>query len=73
MVFEQTSVCAAEIRKEANYDGVRITLLGVLDGARCAVQVDVGYGDAVTPAPERVRFPVLLDDQPQPTLRAYPV
>jgi hypothetical protein len=38
-----------------------------------AMQVDVGYGDAVTPAPESVRFPVLLEDLPQPTLRAYPV
>lgn len=73
IVFDQTSVRVAEIRKDANYDGVRITLLGVLDNARCAVQVDVGYGDAVTPAPERVLFPLLLDDLPQPALRAYPV
>lgn len=73
IVFDPASVRAMEIRKEANYDGVRITLLGVLDNARCAVQVDVGYGDAVTPAPQSVRYPMLLDDLPQPTLRAYPV
>jgi predicted nucleotidyltransferase component of viral defense system len=73
IVFDASSVRVTEIRKEANYDGVRITLLGVLDNARCTVQVDVGYGDAVTPAPEIVRFPVLLDGLPQPTLRAYPV
>src|SRR5450830_730697 len=73
IAYDPASVYAAAIRKEANYDGVRITLLGVLDNARCAVQVDVGYGDVVTPAPESVRFPVLLDDLPQPTLRAYPM
>lgn len=73
IVYDRTSVRAAEIRKESSYNGVRITLLGVLDNARCAVQVDVGYGDVVTPAPESVRFPVLLDDLPQPTLRAYPM
>lgn len=72
MAYEQASVRAVDIRKEANYDGVRVTLLGFLDGARCAVQVDVGYGDAVMPAAESVLFPVLLDDMPQPTLRAYP-
>lgn len=48
-------------------------LIGTLDGARCSVQIDVGYGDAVTPAAERVQFPALLDDVAPPSLRAYPV
>lgn len=56
MLFDQGSVQADRIRKEANYEGVRVTLLGVLDGARCSVQIDVGYGDAVTPAPKLVQF-----------------
>ncbi|PMS35165.1 nucleotidyltransferase AbiEii toxin of type IV toxin-antitoxin system [Trinickia symbiotica] len=43
-----------------------------LDGARIALQVDIGFGDAVTPAPESVNYPVLLDDLPAPQLRAYP-
>lgn len=73
MAFEQATVRSTEIRKDANYEGVRVTLLGTLDGARCAVQVDVGYGDAVTPAADSVLFPVVLEDMPQPTLRAYPV
>lgn len=73
MVFDQGSVQAARIRKEANYEGVRVTLLGTLDGARCSVQIDVGYGDAVTPAAELVQFPALLEDVPPPSLRAYPV
>lgn len=73
MVFDQDSVKAARIRKEANYEGVRVTLIGKLDGARCSVQIDVGYGDAVTPAAELVQFPALLEDVAPPTLRAYPV
>lgn len=50
-----------------------MTLVGTLDGARCSVQIDVGYGDAVTPAAERVQFPALLEDVAPPSLRAYPV
>jgi len=73
MVFDERSVQAARIRKEANYEGVRVTLLGTLDGARCSVQIDVGYGDAVTPAAELVQFPALLEDVTSPSLRAYPV
>lgn len=72
ITFDPVTVSAEEIRKEANYAGVRVTLLGMLDGARCAVQVDVGYGDAVTPEPLRVSYPVLLADMSPPVLRVYP-
>jgi predicted nucleotidyltransferase component of viral defense system len=72
ITFDPATVSAAEIRKEANCAGVRVTLLGMLDGARCAVQVDVGYGDAVTPEPLRVSYPVLLTDMSPPVLRVYP-
>ena len=70
--FDPESVKAGEIRKEANYGGIRVTLVGRIDGARCNVQVDVGFGDAVVPAPEEVVYPVFLDDLPAPKLRAYP-
>lgn len=70
--FQPDSVHAEEIGKEANYSGVRVTLIGLLDGARCHVQVDVGFGDAVTPGPEAVDYPVMLPDMPAPKLRAYP-
>lgn len=73
IAFDQASVRASDIRKEANCQGVRVTMLATLDGARCAVQVDVGYGDAVTPAADDVVFPVLLDDMPQPLLHSHPV
>jgi hypothetical protein len=73
ILFDHASVRAVPIRKEANYEGVRVTLVGILDNARCSVQIDVGYGDVVTPAPELVQFPALLDDVAAPSLRAYPV
>jgi hypothetical protein len=72
IVFQADSVKAAEIRKEANYAGVRVTMLGLLDGARCPVQIDIGFGDAITPGPEDVQYPVILDGMPQPQLRVYP-
>lgn len=72
IVFDPDSVKAAEIRKEANYAGIRVTLLGMLDTARCPVQADIGFGDAVTPGPDEVDYPVILDGMPVPHLRAYP-
>lgn len=72
IVFDPNSVKAQEIRKDANYAGIRITLTGSLDGARCPIQADIGFGDAVTPAPEETDYPVLLDGLPPPNLRVYP-
>lgn len=71
-MFRADSVKCAEIRKEANYAGVRVTMTGQLDGARCPVQIDIGIGDAVTPGPDNVQYPVILDDMPQPQLRVHP-
>jgi predicted nucleotidyltransferase component of viral defense system len=72
IVFDPASVTALEIRKEAGYGGVRVIIAGELAKARCKTQIDVGFGDAVTPGPVDSVYPVLLDDLPAPRLRAYP-
>ena len=72
LVFSET-VTAAEIRKEANYAGARVTLLATLEQARIPLQVDIGFGDPVTPEAEQIDYPVLLDDLNPPRLGAYPV
>lgn len=72
LTFLPESVAAAPIREEAAYPGTRITLEGRLESAGIQVQVDIGFGDVVTPAPEEITFPSLLDF-PAPHLRAYPI
>lgn len=72
IVFDPASVAVDEIRKEAGYSGVRVVIAGEIAKARCKTQIDVGFGDAVTPGPVDATYPVLLDDLPAPRLRAYP-
>ena len=72
IVFDPTSISVEEIRKEAGYGGVRVIIAGELAKARCKTQIDVGFGDAVTPGPVDSVYPVLLGDLPAPRLRAYP-
>ncbi len=72
MVFDPSTVRVREIREEARHAGLRVTLEGTLGRARCPVQIDVGYGDAVTPGPEEAVYPTLLPDLPAPRLRVYP-
>ena len=71
LVFHADSVRVEPIRDVTEYGGMRVTLLGELAGARIPVQADIGFGDAVTPEPERIAYPTLLDS-PAPLLRVYP-
>ncbi len=70
--FSET-VKAVETRKEADYAGARITVMATLEQARIPLQIDIGFGDLVTPAAEQINYPVLLDDLSPPRLGAYPV
>ena len=70
MTYDQDTIRVAGIRDEDAYGGRRVTLRAQLGSARLRVQVDVGLGDAVSPPPEWLDYPSLLD-LPRPRLRAY--
>lgn len=71
VVFDAGSLDVGPIREDQEYGGVRVMLYARVTSARVRLQVDVGFGDAITPAPTHVEFPPLLDFPP-PRLRAYP-
>ena len=73
IAFDPASVKAQVIREDNTYGGTRITLAARIASARCALQIDVGFGDAVTPQPQTMAYPTLLGDFQAPTLRVYPV
>jgi hypothetical protein len=73
IVFDPISVRAETIREDNTYGGTRINLVARIGSARCALQIDVGFGDAVTPEAAMAVFPTLLQDFQAPVLRVYPV
>jgi predicted nucleotidyltransferase component of viral defense system len=73
IVFDPASVSVEEIRKDAGYAGARVLITCEIAKARCKTQIDIGFGDAVTPEPIHAIYPVLIDDLPAPRLRTYPV
>jgi len=62
---------AARIKEGAEYEGVRIKFNAILARARIPMQIDIGFGDVIVPAPTEVKYPTLLDF-PAPVLLAYP-
>ena len=71
LLFDPESVTAQRIKEDADYEGVRVTFMGYLDKARIPMQIDIGFGDAVTPDAVEASFPTILDG-PMPMLFAYP-
>lgn len=71
LTFDPRSIRVTEIREDQEYQGQRVELTAMLGDARIDLQVDVGFGDAVTPRPDQIVFPALLD-LPAPLVRAYP-
>lgn len=71
LVFDPALVRGEKIKEDADYEGVRLLFQGKLEQARIHMQIDVGFGDSVTPAPTAIDYPVMLD-LPAPKLMGYP-
>lgn len=54
------------------YPGFAVTVPARLGGAPCDISIDIGLGEAVVPAAERVTLPTILA-MPAPTIRVYPL
>jgi hypothetical protein len=70
IMFDPRSFAGETIREDADYAGVRIEFIGRVDSARVHMQIDIGFGDVMTPGPERLTYPTILDF-PAPTLSGY--
>ena len=70
VVFDSARLTAEPITKAGPYPGVRLKLLVSLGNIRQLLQIDVGFGDVVTPVPVRMSYPTLLAME-QPQILAY--
>jgi len=71
LVFDSESAQGEVIREEGIYQGVRVRLQAHLGKARIPLQIDVAFGDPVSPAPVELEYPSILG-LPAPRLRACP-
>lgn len=71
VAYDSGGIHAAPIRDDQPYGGVRVAIEASISSARIRLQVDVGFGDAITPQPTVVELPSLLE-LPRPRLRCYP-
>ncbi len=70
LIFHADSVAGQAIKEDADYAGVRVTFRATLQNSRIAMQIDIGFGDVLTPAAVSTDYPTILD-LPAPRLKGY--
>ena len=71
ITFDPDSIQVEDIREDQEYQGQRVKLKSVLGQAQINLQIDIGFGDVITPEAQEIEYPTLLD-LPPPRIRAYP-
>ena len=71
VVFDTATLRIRNIRRDQPEGGLRARLQGRLGVIRLALQMDIGFGDVITPEREQQDYPTLLD-LPAPRLWTYP-
>jgi predicted nucleotidyltransferase component of viral defense system len=73
LTFETSKIEAAPIREEAIYDGIRIRLPTKLGTIKIPLQIDIGFGDVITPSPDTSTLRSLIPELPAPIIKTYPI
>jgi hypothetical protein len=69
--YDIDNIQISEIRENQEYQGQRVRMIAYLEAARIPVQIDIGFGDVVSPEAEKISYPTLLDS-PVPRILTYP-
>ena len=69
--FDAGTVTAEQITEDADYEGVRVKFVGYLENARIPIQIDLGFGDVITPGTVETEIPSVLG-LPRAKLQTYP-
>jgi predicted nucleotidyltransferase component of viral defense system len=71
LIFDAQRIAVSGIRENQEYEGLRVKLAAFLGNARIPLQIDIAFGDAVTPNPNKIKFPPILS-MSAATILCYP-
>jgi len=71
VVFDVDSLYSEPIAIDKEYPGTRIFMTAHLDTIIHKMSIDICFGDIVSPSPQLIEFPLLLEDFPPINMMAY--
>ena len=69
--FDTSTLTVTEINEQNEYNGIRLKVVANLGNIRQHLQIDIGFGDVVTPEPIFIDYPIILEDFEIPNIVAY--
>jgi hypothetical protein len=69
--FLSDSVHGEIIKENAEYSGVRVTFVAMIQNARLPMQIDIGFGDVIYSTETIIDYPTMFDFE-MPRLKGYP-
>lgn len=73
VLFLPQTARARVIREENLYSGVRVTMQASIATATVKIQLDINFGDPVTPGPQLIDYPTLREEHPPVRILGYPM
>ena len=73
VIFNAETLNSSEINEQNQYTGVRVKVIAQLANIKQNIQIDIGFGDVITPAPQTLHYPILLEDFEVPIIQAYTI
>lgn len=72
LVFDSQSVSVEETQIDADYLGIRVKLIALLERTRIPVQIDIGFSDELASKAESIEYPNILSDLKTVRMQGYP-
>jgi hypothetical protein len=72
LVFDPQSVSVEETQLDADYRGIRVKLVALLERTRIPLQIDIGFSDQLASKAEAIEYPNLLPDLKPVRMKGYP-
>jgi predicted nucleotidyltransferase component of viral defense system len=72
VVFNNKNIKVVNIMEDADYKGIRVIITAFLGAAKKQMQIDIGFGDIITPNAKKEIFPAIFDTD-KTILNVYPL
>ena len=72
VVFDIQSISVEETQIDADYQGIRVKLIALLERTRIPIQIDIGFSDELTSKAETIEYPNILPDLKHIHMKGYP-
>lgn len=73
VTFDTQNISVSDIAEEKKYSGIRLVIKTYFDTVIQNMQIDIGFGDIVSPEPLTLSYPTLLEGLNSPVILAYSI